>query len=66
MEKRLMVKQRMGEIPATAKHPRLEVFTSGVPGWYIFSPMEGPGISSTVHFPVKGTNLKRGWRRLLT
>jgi len=65
MDNHLMVKQRLGEIPATDKHGRLEVFTSGVPGWYIFAPMVGRGISGTIHIPVKGSNLKPGWKRLL-
>ena len=65
MDRRLMVKQRMGEIPATEKHARMEVFTSGVPGWYIFAPMIAPGISGTIHFPVKGSTLKPGWKELL-
>ena len=29
MDRHLMVKQRLGEIPANKTHPRLEVFTSG-------------------------------------
>ncbi len=64
-DQRLMIKQRLGEIPANKTHGRLEVITSAVPGWYVFAPMAGPGISGTIHFPVKGTDLKRGWRRLL-
>jgi hypothetical protein len=60
-----MVKGRLGEIPANKNHPRLEVFTSGVPGWYIFAPMVAPGISGTIHIPVRGTDLKPGWKRLL-
>ena len=65
MEQRLMVKQRVGEIPANASHPRMEVFASGVSGWYIFAPMQAPGISGTIHFPVQGKDLVRGWKRLL-
>jgi len=65
MDRHLMVKQRLGEIPATKKHPRLEVFTSGVPGWYIFAPMVAPSISGTLHHPVKGSDLKPGWKKLL-
>ena len=66
----LGIKQRMGEIPATAKHPRLEVFTSGKPGCYVFCPMVSggigkPSISGTIHIPVQGKDLKRGWKRLL-
>lgn len=64
-DKRLMIKQRLGEIPANKTRCRMEVFTSGVTGWYIFAPMEVPGISGAIQFPVKGTDLKRGWRRLL-
>ncbi|MDD5038679.1 MAG: hypothetical protein PHN78_05120 [Dehalococcoidales bacterium] len=64
-DRRLMVKQRLGEIPANDTPPRLEVFTSAVPGWYIFAPMAAPGISGTNHFPVKGSSLKRGWQKLL-
>ena len=65
MDQRLMIKQRLGELPANATHPRLEVFTSGVPGWYVFAPMVAPGISGTLHFPVKGSTLKPGWSNLL-
>jgi len=66
LDKRLMAKQRLGEIPATDKHARFEVFTSAVPGWYIFAPMPAPGISGTIQFPVQGFRLKPGWRKLLT
>ena len=66
MDRRLMVKQRMGEIPATSKHPRLEVFVSGEEGWYVFAPMFAPYISGTIQFPVKASDLKRGWKKLLT
>ena len=65
MERRLMIKQRLGEIPADRTHPRLEVFTSGVPGWYIFAPMVAPGISGTFHIPMEGKRLKPGWKNLL-
>ena len=62
MEQRLMVKQRLGEIPANKTHPRMEVFTSGVPGWYIFAPMSAPGISGTIHIPIQGNRLRLGWK----
>jgi len=65
MEQRLMIKQRLGEIPANATHPRMEVFTSGLPGWYIFAPMPAPGISGTIHIPIQGSRLKPGWKRKL-
>jgi hypothetical protein len=65
MDQRLMIKQRLGEIPANSTHPRLEVFVSGVPGWYIFAPMTPDGFSGTIHIPVKGTDLKPGWRKQL-
>ena len=68
MERRLMIKQRMGEIPANKTHPRLEVFTSGMPSWYIFAPMQeigGTHLSGTIHIPVEGKRLKRGWKQLL-
>ena len=65
MDNRFMIKQRLGEIPANETHPRLEVFTSGVPGWYVFAPMVAPGISGTIHFSVKGSALKPGWQKLL-
>ena len=65
MELALMPKQRLGEIPANQSHPRFEVFVSGKPGWYIFAPMPEPGISGTLHIPIKGSNLKRGWKRQL-
>ncbi len=61
----MMVKGRMGEIPATNKHPRFEVFTTGRPGWYLFCPMPAPGISGTLQFPVEGKSLKTGWKKLL-
>ena len=60
-----MIKQRMGEIPANKTHPRLEVFTSGALGWYVFAPMVSPGILGTIHIPVKGSNLKPGWKKSL-
>jgi len=62
---RMMIKQRLGEIPANAKHPRMEVFTSEKPGWYIFAPMVAPGISGTLHIPIQGNRLKPGWKKLL-
>jgi len=65
MEPRLMVKQRLGEIPASGARPRMEVFTSGMPGWYIFAPMAGPGISGTLHIPIEGKRLKTGWKKEL-
>lgn len=65
MARHLMIKQRMGELPANKTHPRLEVFTSGEPGWYVFAPMVAPGISGTIQFPVEGKRLKQGWKRLL-
>jgi hypothetical protein len=65
MEQRLMVKQRLGEIPANATHPRMEVFTSALPGWYIFAPMSAPGISGTIHIPIQGSRLKPGWKEEL-
>ena len=65
MEQRLMVKQRLGEIPANATHPRMEVFTSALPGWYIFAPMPAPGISGTIHIPIQGNRLKPGWKEEL-
>ena len=68
MDQRMMVKQRMGEIPANEKHPRFEVFTTGMPGWYLFCPMQSIGnlnISGTIQIPVQGRDLVRGWRRLL-
>lgn len=65
MDQRYMVKQRLGEIPETDKHSRFEVFTSGIPGWYIFAPMSAPGISGTLHFAYHGRDLKQGWKRLL-
>ncbi len=37
MEPRLMIKQRLGEIPANATDPLMEVFISTLPGWYIFA-----------------------------
>ena len=64
-DRRLMIKQRLGEIPANKTHPRLVVFTSGVPGWYVFAPMVAPGISGTIQFPVKVSELKTGWQKLL-
>ncbi len=64
-DRRLMIKQRLGEIPANKTHPKLEVFTSGVPGWYVFAPMVAPGISGAIQFPVKGSDLKPGWHKLL-
>ena len=64
-DRRLMIKQRLGEIPANKTHPRLEVFTSGVPGWYVFAPMVAPSISGTIQFPVKGSDLETGWHQLL-
>jgi hypothetical protein len=64
-DRRLMIKQHLGEIPANKTHPRLEVFTSGVPDWYVFAPMVAPGISGTIQFPVKGSDLKTGWQTLL-
>ncbi len=66
LDKRLMARQRLGEIPATGEHARFEVFTSAVSGWYIFAPMSAPGISGTIQFPVLGLRLKPGWRKLLT
>jgi len=65
MDMHYMIKQRLGEIPANKTHPRMEVFASGVPGWYIFAPMPAPGISGTLHFPYHGSQLKPGWKRLL-
>lgn len=70
MEQRLMVKQRMGEIPASGVRPRMEVFTTGVAGWYLFCPMVSggigkPSISGTIQIPIQGKNLKRGWKQLL-
>jgi len=64
-DRRLMIKQRLGEIPANKTPPRLEVFTSGVLGWYVFAPMVAPGISGTIQFPVKGSDLKTGWQQQL-
>ena len=64
-DRRLRIKQRLGEIPANKTHPRLEVFTSEVPGWYVFAPMVAPGISGTIQFPVKGDDLKTGWQQQL-
>lgn len=65
MDSRYMVKQRLGEIPANNSHPRMEVFTSGLPGWYIFAPMQAPGISGTLHFAYNGKDLKPRWKHLL-
>ncbi len=64
-DRRLMIKQRLGEIPANKTHPRLEVFTSGAPGWYVFAPMVAPGISGIIQFPVKDSDLKDGWQKNL-
>ena len=65
MDSRYMVKQRLGEIPANNSHPRMEVFTSGQPSWYIFAPMQAPGISGTLQFAYHGKDLKPGWKHLL-
>ena len=64
-DRRLMIKQRLREIPANKTHPRHEVFTSGMQGWYVFAPMVASGISGTIHFPVKGSDLKDGWQKNL-
>ena len=61
-----MIKQRLGEIPTSGKHPRFEVFTSAEPGWYVFAPMPAPAVSGTLHFPVQGKQLRPGWKKLLT
>ena len=65
MDRHLMIKERLGEIPANKTHPRHEVFTSGMQGWYVFAPMVASGISGTIHFPVKGSDLKDGWQKNL-
>ena len=65
MAQEMMIKQRLGEMPATDKHPRFEVFTTGKLGWYLFCPMIALGISGTLQIPVEGKRLKRGWKRLL-
>ena len=65
-DNRLMVKQRMGELPpGKDRRNRLAVYTSGVPSWYIFVPMPQPGVESTIHIPVHGSRLKRGWKKQL-
>ena len=65
MDRKLMVKRKLGEIPEANGRPRLEVFESGEPGWYIFAPMQSPGVSGTIHIPVRGKDLVRGWKRQL-
>ena len=65
-DRRVMVKQRLGEIPANDTHPRLAVYTSGEDGWYVFRPMDQNGCEGTLDIPVKGSDLKPGWRRRLT
>jgi hypothetical protein len=65
---RMMPKQRLGQI--TIRGTEFEVFTTGDPQWLLFCPMipmgdrENPTwVSSTIHLPIRRSDLKPGWWR---
>jgi hypothetical protein len=67
MAREMMIKQRIGEIPETDGHPRLEIFESGDPQYVVVAPMQKVShnlhVSGALHIPVKKSNMKRGWRK---
>jgi hypothetical protein len=59
MDRRLMVKQWVGEI--LAEHgAKFRVFTTGDDRWYLFDPIGPDGCSGCVSFPVLKSRLKPG------
>jgi hypothetical protein len=56
---RMTPKQRLGQI--TIRGVEYEVFTTGDPRWLLFCPMMPTGDSSTIHFPVRLSDLRPGW-----
>ena len=67
MDRRYMIKQRVGQI--TTKTGELEVFTTGLPGYFLFCPMQSLGngtfASGTIQISHHNRDLVRGWRRRL-
>jgi hypothetical protein len=57
----MMPKQRLGQI--TVRGVEFEVFATGDPQWLLFCPMMPTGDSSTIHIPVRRSDLKPGWRK---
>jgi len=68
MDARYMVKQRLGQI-TTSFGTELEVFTTGMPSWYLFCPMQNIGhgtfSSGTIQAAYHSKDLVRGWKRRL-
>ena len=68
MDRRYMVKQRLGQI-TTRTGLELEVFTTGLPSYYVFCPMRrlgsGTFASGTIQVSHHARDLVRGWKRLL-
>ncbi len=62
MDKRLMIKQRLGGIPATDKHARFEVFTSGEPGWYVLRRCRHLALVGPSSFRCEGKTSSPGGR----
>ena len=68
MDARYMVKQRLGQI-TTRLGLELEVFTTGLPGYYLFCPMQNLGhgtfASGTIQISHHNWDLVTGWKRRL-
>ncbi|MBI4294656.1 MAG: hypothetical protein HY669_00640 [Chloroflexi bacterium] len=66
-DQRYMVKQRLGQI--TGEHAELAVYTTGVPGWFLFRVLReiSPGtfVETEIEIAHKGSDLKPGWRAKL-
>jgi len=66
-DQRYMVKQRMGQM--TTKTAEFVVYTTGVPGWYLFRLMQqiSPGtfVETSIEVPHRSSDMVRGWKRKL-
>lgn len=59
MDRRLMIKQWIGEI-LTPRGARFRVFTTGDDRYYYFDPIGPEGCSGCIGFPVRKHDLKPG------
>lgn len=66
-DQRYMVKQRLGQI--TGEHAEFVVYTTGVPGWFLFRIMQPLGgghfVEASIEVAHKGSDLKPGWQAKL-
>lgn len=63
MDPRYMVKKWVGKIKGAWCW--FNVFTTGAPGWLLFCVLDDHGCDTTIHFPIKKSDLKPAVRKAL-